>query len=173
MFGLPPALTYHPSDRGGRLRGARVADDSFHRPLVRRPGWRLVPACGNKEVDARRPVDGQAGLEGAGWMHCTGRTLKLVMIRELAALAQIHPTRSRATGQGPARPRNRGGRSGFRRKWFIRECFRPKIGTGRAWGNPPAVRRAVIQNLSLRSPPAPRPSAARKTRVRANLQGGR
>ena len=99
MFGLPPALTYHPADRGGRLRGARVADDSFHRPLVRRPGWRLVPACGNKEVDARRPVDGQAGLEGAGWMHCTGRTLKLVMIRELAALAQIHPTRSRALGR--------------------------------------------------------------------------
>ena len=109
MFGLPPALTYHPADRGGRLRGARVADDSFHRPLVRRPGWRLVPACGNKEVDARRPVDGQAGLEGAGWMHCTGRTLKLVMIRELAALAQIHPTRSRALAQGPARPRKFGG----------------------------------------------------------------
>ena len=76
-----------------------MADDSFHRPLVRRPGWRLVPACGNKEVDARRPVDGQAGLEGAGWMHCTGRTLKLVMMRELAALAQIHPTRSRALGR--------------------------------------------------------------------------
>ena len=109
LFGLPPALTYHPADRGGRLRGARVADDSFHRPLVRRPGWRLVPACGNKEVDARRPVDGQAGLEGAGWMHCTGRTLKLVMIRELAALAQIHPTRSRALAQGPARPRKFGG----------------------------------------------------------------
>ena len=50
----------------------------------------MVPACGNKEVDARRPVDDQAGLEGAGWMHCTGRTLKLVMIWELAALAQIH-----------------------------------------------------------------------------------
>ena len=95
LFGLPPALTYHPADRVGRLRGVRVADDSFHRPLVRRPGWRLVPACGNKEVDARRPVDGQAGLEGAGWMHCTGRTLKLVMIWELAALAQIHPMRSR------------------------------------------------------------------------------
>ena len=165
MFGLPPALTYHPADRGGRLRGARVADDSFHRPLVRRPGWRLVPACGNKEVDARRPVDGQAGLEGAGWMHCTGRTLKLVMIRELAALAQIHPTRSRALpGAGPGTSAQvRGGRSGFRLK----------IGAGRAWGKPPAVRRAVIQNLSLRSPPAPRPSAARKTRVRANLQGGR
>ena len=138
-----------------------MADDSFHRPLVRRPGWRLVPACGNKEVDARRPVDGQAGLEGAGWMHCTGRTLKLVMIRELAALAQIHPTRSRALGGSGTSVR--GGRSGFRYR----------IGTGRAWGNPPAVRRAVIQNLSLRSPPAPRPSAARKTRVRANLQGGR
>ena len=69
----------------------------------------LVPACGNKEVDARRPVDGQAGLEGAGWMHCTGRTLKLVMIRELAALAQIHPTRSRALKQGPAPPRKFGG----------------------------------------------------------------
>ena len=86
-----------------------MADDSFHRPLVRRPGWRLVPACGNKEVDARRPVDDQAGLEGAGWMHCTGRTLELVMIWELAALAQIHPMRSRALAQGPARPRKFGG----------------------------------------------------------------
>ena len=110
-----------------------MADDSFHRPLVRRPGWRLVPACGNKEVDARRPVDGQAGLEGAGWVHCTGRTLKLVMIRELAALAQIHPTRSRALGGSGTSVR--GGRSGFRYR----------IGTGRAWGNPPAVRRAVIK----------------------------
>ena len=73
-----------------------MADDSFHRPLVRRPGWRLVPACRNKEVDARRPADDQAGLEGAGWMHCTGRTLMLVMIRELAALAQ-------RPSQGPAR----------------------------------------------------------------------
>ena len=68
----------------------------------------MVPACGNKEVDARRPVDDQAGLEGAGWMHCTGRTLKLVMIWELAALARIHPMRSRALAQSPAGPRKLG-----------------------------------------------------------------
>ena len=42
--------------RIGRLRGARSLDDSFHRPLVRRAGWRLVQPCGNKEVDACRSV---------------------------------------------------------------------------------------------------------------------
>ena len=49
-----------PLDPVGWLRGARAPDHSLHRPLVRWPGWRLVPACGNQEVDARRSVDEQA-----------------------------------------------------------------------------------------------------------------
>ena len=52
-------VPYHhvPPGRNGRLRGARSLEDSLHRPLVRRAGWRLVPACVNKEVDACRSVD--------------------------------------------------------------------------------------------------------------------
>ena len=36
------------------------AHHSLHRPLARRPGWRLVPTCGNQEVEARRSADAQA-----------------------------------------------------------------------------------------------------------------
>ena len=55
-----PCRPYQPLDPVGRLRGARRPDDSLHRPLARRPGWRLVPACGNQEVEARRSADAQA-----------------------------------------------------------------------------------------------------------------
>ena len=59
--------------RIGRLRGARSLDDSFHRPLVRRAGWRLVPACGNKEVDAYRSID-ELARSGGYWVEALHRS---------------------------------------------------------------------------------------------------
>ena len=62
-----------PPGRSGRLRGARSLDDSFHRPLVRRAGWRLVPACVNKEVDACRSID-ELARSGGYWVEALHRS---------------------------------------------------------------------------------------------------
>ena len=62
-----------PAGRSGRLRGARSLEVSFHRPLVRRAGWRLVPACGNKEVDACRSID-ELARSGGYWVEALHRS---------------------------------------------------------------------------------------------------
>ena len=62
-----------PAGRSGRLRGARSLEVSFHRPLVRRAGWRLVPACGNKEVDAYRSID-ELARSGGYWVEALHRS---------------------------------------------------------------------------------------------------
>ena len=62
-----------PVGRSGRLRGARSLEVSFHRPLVRRAGWRLVPACGNKEVDAYRSID-ELARSGGYWVEALHRS---------------------------------------------------------------------------------------------------
>ena len=62
-----------PAGRSGRLRGARSLEVSFHRPLVRRAGWRLVPACGNKEVDACRSID-ELARSGGYWLEALHRS---------------------------------------------------------------------------------------------------
>jgi hypothetical protein len=59
--------------QSGRLRGARSLEDSFHRPLVRRAGWRLVRACGNKEADACRPID-ELARSGGCWAEALHRS---------------------------------------------------------------------------------------------------
>ena len=71
IFGLLRAI--RPPGPGGRPRGVRTPDDTLHRPLARRPGCRLVPACGKQEVDARRSADGQA-RSGGCWVKALHRS---------------------------------------------------------------------------------------------------
>ena len=153
-----PCRPYQPLDPVGWLRGARRPDHSLHRPLARRPGWRLVPACGNQEVEARRSADAQASSGSC--------CVKALHRSHLEAGDMTGASRPRAKsipvapmpGVGAAR----GGKQGFRLKRR----------TGPPWGTPPAVRRAAPQNLSLPPRPLVQPSVRAKRGSRQSFRGG-
>ena len=179
IFGLPgqPAgrvhrdQTPHPRSSGCPLPSvpatgsSRVAErrkrahHSLHRPLARRPSWRLVPTCGNQEVEARRSADAQASSGSC--------CVKALHRSHLGAGDITGASRPRAKSiPGAPRPgiraQVRGGKYGFRSERRL----------GPIWGTSPAVHRAAPQDLNLLPAPWRSHTPARNMQSTATFRGG-